>query len=65
MPIIRKILDVGPASKAVVLPKSWLEFYEQELGEEIESVTIEVNRKLTIEPYIRRHKEKETEENER
>ena len=54
MPIIRKILDVGPVSKAIVLPKSWLEFYENQAGEKIECVTIEVNRKLTIEPYIKK-----------
>lgn len=51
MPIIRKLLKVGPTSKAVVLPKTWLEFYEQESGKEINNVTMEVNEKLTIEPY--------------
>ena len=61
MPIIRKIVDIGPVSKAVILPKSWLEFFENEAGTKIELVTIEVNRKLIIEPYIKKTlKKKET-----
>ena len=52
MPIIRKIIDVGKTSKAVIIPKSWLEFYEQETGEKIEKVTIEVNRILRITPLL-------------
>lgn len=63
MPIIRKILDIGPVSKAIVLPKSWLEYYERETGEKIERVTIEVNKKLTIEPYLKRgQREKEADQ---
>jgi len=50
MPIIRKIIEVGKTSKGVILPKSWLEYYEEETGEEIERVAIEVNRVLTITP---------------
>ena len=54
MPIIRKVLDVGPTSKAVVLPKSWLEFYENKTGQKILEVAIEVNGKLTITPYFKK-----------
>jgi hypothetical protein len=61
MPIIRKIIDVGKTSKGVILPKSWLEYYEKEKGRSIEAVTIEVNKKLTIEPYTT-EKEKEQKE---
>lgn len=57
MPIVRKIIEVGKTSKGVILPKSWLEYYEDEEGKPIEAVTIEVNKKLTIEPYIPKKKE--------
>lgn len=53
MPIIRKVIDVG-RSKAVTIPKTWLEYYEREFGEEIKLVAIEVDRKLEIVPYIPR-----------
>lgn len=51
MPIIRKIMNVGD-SKAITIPKSWLEFYEKESGETITEVTMEVNRVLTIRPNL-------------
>lgn len=51
MPIVRKIIDAGKTSKAVILPKSWLEYYQKELGKEITKVAIEVNKQLTIVPY--------------
>ena len=54
MPIIRKILDIGTASKAIILPKSWLEFYESETGQTITLATIEVNQKLIVEPYVKK-----------
>ncbi len=57
MPLIRKIIDVGKTSKAVILPKSWLEYCEKDEGKSIDSVAIEVGRVLTIEPvasYSRR-----------
>lgn len=52
MPIIRKIIDVGKTSKAVILPKSWLDYYEKEKGKSIEEVTIEVNEILKIAPFL-------------
>ena len=54
MPIVRKIIEVGKTSKGVILPKSWLEYYENEAGEKIEKVTIEVNRVLTIAPLLKK-----------
>jgi antitoxin component of MazEF toxin-antitoxin module len=51
MPIIRKILKVGN-SKAVSLPKSWLEFYERDNGLEIKEVAIEVDKVLIITPIL-------------
>lgn len=52
MPIIRKVIDVGKTSRAVILPKSWLEFFERKAGKEIEHVAMEVNEVLTIMPYL-------------
>lgn len=52
MPIIRKIIDAGATSKAVILPKSWLEYFEKEAGGPIEYVAMEVNRILKIEPIL-------------
>lgn len=52
MPIVRKIIAVGKTSKAVILPKSWLEYYEKERGKAIEQVAIEVTDVLTIAPFL-------------
>jgi hypothetical protein len=52
MPLIRKIIDAGKTSRAVIIPKSWLEFYEKEEGKPIEFVAMEVNRILKIEPIL-------------
>jgi len=54
MPIIRKVVDFGKTSRGVILPKTWLEYYEKESGREIREVAIEVNKELKILPYIRR-----------
>ena len=51
MPIIRKVIQVGD-SKAISIPKSWLEYYEKESGQKIESVAMEVNSVLTIKPIF-------------
>lgn len=52
MPIIRRIIEVGKTSRAVILPKSWLEYYEQTEGQTIETVAVEVNRHLVITPIL-------------
>jgi len=49
MPIIRKVVPIGN-SKAVFLPKSWFDYYEEHEGITIENVAIEVNRTLKISP---------------
>jgi antitoxin component of MazEF toxin-antitoxin module len=51
MPIIRKIITVG-TSKAVSLPKSWLEYLERESGQKITEVAVEVDKVLTISPIF-------------
>jgi len=58
MPIIRKIIDVGKTSKAVILPKSWLDYYEKEAGKQIESVAMGVNKVITIQPIFAKEKKK-------
>jgi len=58
MPIIRKIIEVGKTSKAIIIPKSWLEYYERQQGQTIDTVAIEVNRVLKITPIIPREQER-------
>jgi len=57
MPIIRKLIRIG-ASKAITLPKTWLEYFEKEFGKPIKYVAIEVDRELKIVPYISEKEEK-------
>jgi len=58
MPIIRKIIQVG-TSRAISIPKSWLDYYERETGVEIKEVAMEVNRILTITPILKKKKERQ------
>ena len=58
MPIVRKVIDVGKTSRGVILPKSWLEFFERETGKEIQYVAMEVDKTLTIMPYVPSEKDK-------
>jgi protein tyrosine/serine phosphatase len=55
MPIVRKVMDLR-TSRAICLPKSWLEYFEKETGEEIAEVAIEVDRVLTISPIFSKKK---------
>lgn len=52
MPMIRKLIGVGKTSRAVILPKSWLQFIEHKEGQSINHVTIEVNKVLVIAPLL-------------
>jgi antitoxin component of MazEF toxin-antitoxin module len=56
MPIVRKIIQAGKTSRAVIIPKSWLEYYEAQEGNPIETVTMEVNRVLKIAPVLTKKK---------
>jgi len=56
VPIVRKVIDVGN-SKAVCLPKGWLEYLEKQHGRAIKEVAIEVDRVLKIAPILPRKKE--------
>jgi len=55
VPIVRKIILLGN-SKVITIPKTWLELLEQQHGQNIDSVTIEVNGALVVKPLL---KEKE------
>lgn len=55
MHIIRRIINLGH-SKAIIIPKSWMDFYKEKTGQEIKSVAIEVDRQLIIEPYVKSKK---------
>lgn len=52
MPLVRKIIYTGRTSRAIIIPKGWIEYYEKQQGSPIDSVTIEVNRVLRIEPIL-------------
>lgn len=54
MPIVRKLIGFGKTSRGVILPKTWLEYYEKETGRVIREVAIEVNKELRILPIIER-----------
>ena len=49
MPLIQKVIQVGD-SKAVTIPKSWLEYYERQTGECITEVSVEITDRLVILP---------------
>lgn len=59
MPITRKIINFGKTSKGIILPKSWLKYYEEQADQKIESVAIEVNKVLTIKPIFAKEKPKQ------
>lgn len=48
MPLRKSVIKVGPASRAVIIPASWLEEYERKLGHPINEILMEVNNVLTI-----------------
>jgi hypothetical protein len=49
VPLSRKIIGIGKTSRAIILPKSWLDWHEQRIGP-INKVAIEVNSELRIKP---------------
>lgn len=57
MPLVRKVIVVG-GSRAITLPKDWLEYYEKVEGKPIEEVAIEVNKVLKIMPLTPKKAEK-------
>jgi antitoxin component of MazEF toxin-antitoxin module len=57
MPLVRKLVEIGN-SKAVFLPKSWVEYYEEKFGQKIAEVAIEVNKILKIAPIFREKRQR-------
>jgi hypothetical protein len=55
-PIIRKLIDLR-TSKAICLPKSWLENAEQEAGKKIIGIALEVDRVITLQPVFEKKRE--------
>jgi hypothetical protein len=53
MPIRRKICKIGD-SKAIFLPKSWIDLLEEKHGR-IEAVMMDVNDWLTIRPITKKN----------
>jgi antitoxin component of MazEF toxin-antitoxin module len=51
MPIVRKVWSIGN-SKAISLPKSWLDYIEKNTGKRVLEVAIEVNGDLKISPIL-------------
>jgi len=49
MPLVKPLTKLG-VSKAVILPKSWLEYHEERLGHVIDTVFMEVDGYLKITP---------------
>ena len=52
MPIIRKIIKAGD-SRAMTLPSTWLSFFEEQNGQRITRVSVEVNGALVVKPILR------------
>ena len=64
MPIIRKILNVGD-SKAITIPKSWIESAEENAGKKIIAIALEIDRVITLQPvFAKDEKKRKTLENE-
>ncbi len=47
MPLKRKLITVGN-SRAVVIPADWITYYEEQFGQQITEVSMEVNNVITI-----------------
>lgn len=52
MPIVRKVWGIGN-SRAISLPKSWLDYIEKQTGKQVLEVAIEVNGDLKITPILK------------
>lgn len=50
MPLKRKLIKVGKDSRAVILPREWIEEYEDKCGSPIEYILMEVDNAITLVP---------------
>lgn len=62
MPIIRRVIAFGD-SKAVTLPKSWIEEIERRTGQKIRELALEVNGSILVSPIFEKQEVKENEQN--
>lgn len=53
MPLIRRLVSCGKTSKAVILPKSWLQYHEKRNGKKISKIGMEINGKIVIWPILK------------
>jgi len=61
MPLVKPLTKLG-VSRAVILPKSWLEYHEDKMGHIIDTVHMEVDGCLKITPAPQRKKEAKKDE---
>lgn len=47
MPLVRKLITVGN-SKAVIIPRDWLKYHEEQMGQPVEVMLMEVNNIITL-----------------
>jgi len=47
MPLMRKLIKVGN-SRAVVIPPDWLRYYEEQAGQPIQNILMEINNVIII-----------------
>jgi len=47
MPIKRKLQKFG-GSRVIAIPNEWLEYYEEETGQTIDSLLMEINDSITL-----------------
>ena len=52
MPLVRKLIDLK-TSKAITLPKSWLDNLESKTGKKIIAIALEVNGKISLSPVFK------------
>jgi len=50
LPMLRKVVLIGGRARGVILPASWLECIERELGHELKEVKLEIDGNITIIP---------------
>ena len=56
MPLKKKLIKVGN-SRMVAIPPAWLKYYEEESGQTIVDILMEVDNVITIRPYSEKRSE--------
>ena len=55
-PLIRRVYRISN-SRVFTLPKSWLAYIEQQTGQQVDEVAVEVDNVLTISPILSRNRQ--------